>query len=63
MALKTGSEYLESIKSLALEAHILGKKTDKVSEHGLVEPSQKAVAYTYDCAHQSDTRNLFCVES
>jgi 4-hydroxybutyryl-CoA dehydratase / vinylacetyl-CoA-Delta-isomerase len=63
MALKTGSEYLASIKSLGLEAHILGKKIDKVSDHGLVEPSQKAVAYTYDCAHQSDTRNLFCVES
>ena len=63
MGLKTGDEYLDSIKSLDLEAHILGKKTGNLSEHGLVEPSRRAVAFTYDCAHSPGTKELFCVES
>ena len=63
MALKTGDEYLDSIKSLGLEAHILGQKTGNLPEHGLVGPSRRAVAFTYDCAHDPETRELFCVES
>lgn len=63
MALKTGDEYLDSIKALGLEAHILGQKTGNLPEHGLVEPSRRAVAFTYDCAHDPETRELFCVES
>jgi hypothetical protein len=27
MSLKTGDEYVKSIKSLGLEAHVMGKKT------------------------------------
>ena len=63
MALKTGDEYLDSIKSLGLEAHILGQKTGNLPEHGLVGPSRRAVAFTYDCAHDPETQELFCVES
>ncbi len=63
MALKTGKEYLDSIKSYGLEAHILGQKTDNLPEHGLVTPSRQAVAFTYDCARDPKTRELFCVES
>ena len=63
MALKTADEYLHSIKGLGLEAHILGKKTGDLHEHGLVKPSQEAVAFTYQAAHNPETRDLFCVES
>lgn len=63
MALKTGKEYLESIAALGLEAHILGRQTADLTEHGLVEPSRRAVAFTYDGAHHPETRDLFCVES
>jgi len=63
MALKTGDDYLDSIKSLKLEAHILGKKTGDLPEHGLVEPSQRAVAFTYDSALNPETSEIFCVES
>ncbi len=63
MALKTGAEYLDSIESYGLEAHILGQKTEDLTEHGLVQPSRQAVAFTYDCACSPETRDLFCVES
>lgn len=59
MALKTGDDYLESLESLKLEAHVLGKKTDKLAQHGLVSPSRQAVAFTYDAAHDPQRRELF----
>jgi 4-hydroxybutyryl-CoA dehydratase/vinylacetyl-CoA-Delta-isomerase len=63
MALKTGKQYLESVADLKLEAHMLGRKSGDLGEHGLVQPSQKAVAFTFDAAHDPATRDLFCVES
>ena len=63
MALKTGDQYLKSLKELKLEAHMLGNKTNEVNESGLVRPSQKAVAFTFDAAHDPATQELFCVES
>ena len=58
MALKTGDDYLASIKSLKLESNILGKKTGNLSEHGMVEPSQQAVAFTFDGALPVDDYTL-----
>lgn len=63
MVLKKGDDYLKSIKSLGLEAHVLGEKSGDLPGHGLVEPSQKAVAFTYDAAQNKETRDLFCVQS
>lgn len=63
MALKTGSEYLDSVESLGLEANILGEKTSHLREHPLVRPAQRAVAVTYDCAHDEAARPLFRVHS
>jgi len=63
MPQKTGDEYLKSIKSLKLRAHVLGENPADLPEHGLVEPSQKAVAFTYDAAQTRETRDLFCAES
>jgi 4-hydroxybutyryl-CoA dehydratase / vinylacetyl-CoA-Delta-isomerase len=65
MALKTGDEYKESIKSLCLEAHIMGDRVGNLTDHPLVDPSISAVAATYDCAQSEDkeTKELFCVRS
>jgi 4-hydroxybutyryl-CoA dehydratase/vinylacetyl-CoA-Delta-isomerase len=63
MALKTGQEYIESLKSLKLEAHVLGEKKGGLAENPLVKPSVQAVAATYDGAHREETRPLFRVLS
>jgi len=63
MSLKKGKEYLKSVEALNLEAHMLGRKTGQLGEHGLVKPSQKAVAFTFDAAHDPDTKDLFRVVS
>ena len=61
MALKTGEEYLKSIRSLNLEAQLMGQKTDDLTEHPMVKPSLRAVAATFDGAHSEseETRCLF----
>ena len=63
MALKTGSEYIKSIKSLGLEANVMGKKSTDLTENPLVAPSLKAVAATFDEAHKEETKPLFRVVS
>ena len=63
MALKTGRQYLESLDSLDVGAHVLGRRTRGLGDHKLVSPSRAAVAFTYDAAHHPDTRDLFRAES
>jgi 4-hydroxybutyryl-CoA dehydratase/vinylacetyl-CoA-Delta-isomerase len=63
MTLKTGDEYIDSIKSLKLEANVMGKKTGDLVENPLVEPSIQAVATTFDGAHNKETKSLFRVNS
>ena len=63
MPLKTGKEYKESLKSLNLTANLMGKKKSGLSENKLISPSQNAVAFTFDAAHDPETQELFCVES
>jgi len=63
MSLKTGDEYIKSIKTLKLEANVMGKKIGDLPENPLVEPSIQAVAATYNCAHNEETKPLFRVES
>ena len=63
MALKKGEEYIASLKSLGLEANVMGKKTRDLPDHPLVTPSVRAVASTFDCAYREETRDLFRAES
>ena len=55
--MKSGEQYIASLKKLGLEAQVLGKKTGKLPEHPLVAPSVRAVAVTFDCAHDEATRD------
>lgn len=63
MPLKTGDEYISSMESLGLEANVMGTRETSLPNHPLVSPSIRAVAATYDCAHQKDSRSLFRVFS
>jgi 4-hydroxybutyryl-CoA dehydratase/vinylacetyl-CoA-Delta-isomerase len=63
MTLKTGKEYMASVGSLGLEAHILGTKSGNLAEHPMVVPSLRAVAATYDCAFDPESSPLFRVHS
>lgn len=54
MAVKRGQEYIESIKSLGLEAQVMGKRVARLHEHPLVKPSLRAAAATFDCAYSEE---------
>lgn len=55
--MKTADQYLESLKKLKIEAHVMGEKTDAPGRHGLVTPSRQAVAFTYEAAHNPESRD------
>ena len=59
MSLKTGAEYIASVAALELEANVLGARIGDLTRHPLVAPSLRAVAATYDGAHDEETRTLF----
>ena len=63
MALKTGDDYLASIEALDLHANVLGSGAQSTAGHPLVRPSLRAVAVTYDCAHDPEVRDLFRAHS
>jgi 4-hydroxybutyryl-CoA dehydratase/vinylacetyl-CoA-Delta-isomerase len=63
MALKKGDEYVASLKSLGLEANVMGDRARDLPDHPLITPSVCAVASTFDCAHRDETRDLFRVQS
>ncbi len=63
MALKTGPEYIDSIRELNLTAHVMGNKAGELTKNPLVEPSLNAVAATYAGAHQDRSKDLFRVVS
>ncbi len=63
MALKKGDEYVASLKSLGLEANVMGDRARDLPNHPLIAPSVCAVASTFDCAHREETRDLFRVKS
>ncbi|MGD0765969.1 MAG: 4-hydroxyphenylacetate 3-hydroxylase N-terminal domain-containing protein [Dehalococcoidia bacterium] len=63
MAIKTGKQYVESLKKLQLKAHIMGEKVGDLPDNPLVAPSVRAVAATFDCAYDAESRDLFRVRS
>lgn len=63
MALKNGEEYITSLRSLRLQAHVMGKREEVLPDHPLIAPSVRAVATTFDCAHHEETRDLFRARS
>jgi 4-hydroxybutyryl-CoA dehydratase/vinylacetyl-CoA-Delta-isomerase len=57
--MKTGAEFVESLRGLQLQAYILGDKVDDPTEHPILRPSLNALARTYDLAHDPDRAGLF----
>ncbi len=63
MPLKNGDEYIASVEAMNLEANVLGRRTGDLTAHALIRPSLRAVAVTYDCAHDDVVGTLFRAHS
>ncbi len=63
MALKTGAEYIESLKKLKPEVYFRGEKIDSVVGHPITQPHINAAAMTYDAAHDPVFEDLATAKS
>ena len=65
MALKTGKEYVQSLKEMNPHptVYIFGEKMQAPYDHPMVKPSQNAVALTYDLAHDPLYEDLMTARS
>ena len=63
MALKTGKEYVESLRKLKLNVYIFGEKVESPVDHPILIPSMNAVAMTYDLAVDPLYEELMTVKS
>ncbi len=59
----TGKEYEESLRSLNLKVYSFGKRVENVVDDPIIRPSMKAVALTYDLAHQPEYEDLMTATS
>jgi 4-hydroxybutyryl-CoA dehydratase/vinylacetyl-CoA-Delta-isomerase len=50
MAIRTGEEYINSLRGRKLKVHLFGEVVDDPVEHPMIRPSINAVAETYDLA-------------
>lgn len=63
MALMTGSEYVESLRSMNKRAFILGERVQNLVDHPLVRPSLNACAMTYELAQRPEYASLMLATS
>lgn len=50
MTMKTGKEYIDSLRKLNLNVYMFGEKVKNPVDHPIIKPSLNAVALTYDLA-------------
>ncbi len=63
MAIKTGKEYIESLRKLNLNVYMFGEKVESPVDHPMIIPSMNAVAVTYDLALDPMYEELMTVKS
>ena len=61
MALMTGEEYVESIRSLKLNVYMFGEKIENPVDDPILRPSLNSVKVTYDLAQLPEYEDLMTV--
>lgn len=61
--MKTGKEYLESIKQMNFSLYVDGTRIANALEHPSVRAAANAVAATYDLAHEEELRDKIITKS
>jgi 4-hydroxybutyryl-CoA dehydratase/vinylacetyl-CoA-Delta-isomerase len=63
MALKTGAEYIESLRKMNTQVYMFGEKVENWVDHPIVRPAINSVALTYDLAHDPEHEELMTATS
>ncbi len=51
--IKSGSEYIDSLRNRKLKVYLMGEMVDEPVDHPIIRPSINAVAQTYDLANEN----------
>lgn len=63
MALKTGAEYIESLREMKTRVYMFGEQIENWVDHPMIRPSINCVAMTYELAHDPQYEDLMTAES
>ncbi len=63
MALKTGAEYIESLRRMKTRVYMFGEQIENWVDHPMIRPSINCVAITYDLAQDPQYEDLMTAES
>ena len=63
MAIKTGSEYIESLKSLQPEVYFMGEKVENVVDEPMFQPHINTAALTYELANTPEYEEVMTATS
>ena len=63
MALKTGAEYIESLRRMKTRVNMFGEQIENWVDHPMIRPSINCVAITYDLAQDPQYEDLMTAES
>jgi 4-hydroxybutyryl-CoA dehydratase/vinylacetyl-CoA-Delta-isomerase len=55
---KTGREYVESLRGRKIKVFLLGERIENPVDHPIIRPSINSVAVTYDIAHDKEYEDL-----
>ena len=58
MTVKTGNEYIESLRKRKMKVYLFGKKVENPVDHPIIRPSVNSVAVTYDVANDPKYEDL-----
>jgi len=56
--MKTGQEYIESLRKMKTQIYFMGKKIDNFVDNPYIKPHINTAALTYDAAFEPDTKEL-----
>ena len=63
MALKTGEQYIESIRAMKMQVYMFGKKIENPVDDPILRPSLNSVRMTYDLAQKPEYQDLMTAVS
>jgi len=58
LTIKTGDEYVESLRKRRIKMYLLGEKVEKPVDHPIIRPSINSVVVTYDVANDPKYEDL-----
>ena len=63
MTMKTGAQYIESLRKLNTRVYMFGEKVENWVDHPMIRPSINCVAVTYDLACNPEYEDLMTAVS